>query len=149
MFNFNAFGQIDPATRMRMELMADAISAYYMAHARGGAVSVEEVDQLSQRAANLGDFIIASEGDHGTPGQRECAAIWGSTYAKDQGRTMVSVRIVMREFNDVYSKIVAGDGKVCPDLQTPLLCSGVGMPHASFLTTLVHVLVVGLVWMMA
>lgn len=60
------------------ELMADAFSAYFLAHDQGGALSAYEITHV-EVAFSVGDCRISHEGHHGTPFQRRCATLWAAS----------------------------------------------------------------------
>ncbi|GAA1689162.1 hypothetical protein GCM10009745_37630 [Kribbella yunnanensis] len=63
------------------ELMADAFSSYFLAHARGGAVQWKRAQQFSQVFFQVGDCGFSAPGHHGTPTQRMRTALWAYTVA--------------------------------------------------------------------
>jgi len=129
LLHVNSHGRIPAAVLAKMELQADALGAYFMSHRQGGGLSTSEIDEIVQRAANLGDFVEnSSSGGHGSPGQRECAAIWGARHAKNQfvvpeeGRRRETLQELLEAFDQVHHQIVNGDASVCPDRTAPLDC---------------------------
>lgn len=114
--------EASPAFKERFEVMCDAVSAYYLAHPEGDDLTAEEVDRISLHARTVGDPMLEdSEGlnFHGSPGQRECAAIWGARLAKsteDAANSIASFMDLVDEFSVVYSDIMASDASVCPGL---------------------------------
>ena len=65
----------------RKELMADAISAYFLAHDRGGNMDAHEISEFSVTAFATGDCNTGQEDHHGSPKQRYCASVWGASRA--------------------------------------------------------------------
>jgi len=93
------------------ELMADAMSAYYLTHKRGAALNRKRVAQFLEVFFNIGDCAFTNPGHHGTPNQRLRAAEFGfnvADAAQKQGHILTS-----DEFHDrfvaEYSRIVAPD----------------------------------------
>jgi hypothetical protein len=70
------------ATR-RIELMADAYSAYYLSHARGASMQWKRVQQFLQVSFNSGDCGFESPFHHGTPAQRMAASRWAYNLANN------------------------------------------------------------------
>jgi hypothetical protein len=67
----------------RLELMADAYSAYYLTHAQGGHILWKRVADFEKAFADIGDCSFTSASHHGTPNQRMKAAEWGYHLAED------------------------------------------------------------------
>ena len=92
----------------RQELMADALSAYFLAHERGMDMPSNEIDNLRQIAYSAGDCETNNDGHHGTPRQRRCATAWGVSLsqAKD-GDDYDSLDLVDLEnrFNGWYENV--------------------------------------------
>ena len=61
----------------RQELMADAFSAYFLAHDSGGDMMADEIDSIHRTAYAVGDCEISNDSHHGTPHQRSkcCSSI--------------------------------------------------------------------------
>lgn len=72
-----------PEVTRRIELMADAYSAYYLSHARGASMQWKRVRQFLQVFFNTGDCAFYSYNHHGTPTQRMAAAEWAYHVADD------------------------------------------------------------------
>lgn len=82
------------------ELMADAWSAYYLTHKRGGAVNQRRVEQFLEVFFQIGDCAFTNPGHHGTPNQRMKAAQFGfdlADQAQKQGHIMSS-----EAFHDLF-----------------------------------------------
>ncbi|MDH3296662.1 MAG: hypothetical protein OEM96_00045 [Gemmatimonadota bacterium] len=82
------------------ELMADAMSAYYLTHARGGTLRQRRVEQFLEVFFELGDCGFSDPGHHGTPAQRMRAAQFGfrvADLAQKQGHILSS-----QEFHDLF-----------------------------------------------
>ena len=78
---FEMDAMLPPSTEVindvrRKELMADAISAYFLAHERGGNMNPSEISVFAMTAFATGDCSVGNEEHHGTPKQRSCSAIW-------------------------------------------------------------------------
>jgi hypothetical protein len=93
------------------ELMADAMSAYFLTHARGEALNKFRVEEFLQVFYQIGDCAFDNDGHHGTPNQRWRAAQLGFNIAdqyQQQGHILTS-----QEFHDLfvaeYPRIVAPD----------------------------------------
>lgn len=82
------------------ELMADAMSAYYLTHARGGTLRQRRVEQFLRVFFDIGDCSFSNPGHHGTPAQRMRAAEFGfdaADAAQKQGHIMGA-----EEFHDLF-----------------------------------------------
>jgi hypothetical protein len=97
-FENNYFDDLDPSlsdaehTRYS-ELMADAMSAYFLTHARGAALNQKRVEQFLQVFYQIGDCAFTDPGHHGTPNQRLAAARFGfsiADQAQKQGHILTS-----------------------------------------------------------
>lgn len=100
-----------PEETRRIELMADALGAYYCAHARGATFQAKRIAQGYAAAYAVGDCAFANPGHHGTPNQRDAATRWGAgvaTSAKKQGK-IESAEDMADMFDDVLADIVAPD----------------------------------------
>lgn len=97
----------------RIELEADAMGAYALAHDQGGNWSVDLLVQASRLTFSRGDCKLDEVGHHGTPMQRECATRWGA----DEGLDMKGDPVSMREFRELFRQnlesILALDPLVC------------------------------------
>ena len=93
-FQRNVFGgESSPEATRRTELMADAMSAYYLSSARGASMQWKRVKEFLQVFFNIGDCSFTSINHHGTPTQRMAAAEWGyqiADNAQKQGHIMSS-----------------------------------------------------------
>jgi hypothetical protein len=75
------------------ELMADAMSAYYLTHKRGAAMNKHRVAKFLSAFFQLGDCAFDNPGHHGTPNQRMRAAEFGfriADQAQKQGHILTS-----------------------------------------------------------
>ena len=76
------FGNSPEGTR-RTELMADALSSYFMTHKRGAAMNWKRVQQFLVVAYGIGDCAFNSYNHHGTPNQRMKSSEFGYQVASD------------------------------------------------------------------
>jgi len=67
----------------KSELLADAFSAYFLAHDQGGNMASDEISNVHSVAFSVGDCVKSSVGHHGTPIQRRCATVWGAALAEN------------------------------------------------------------------
>lgn len=98
-----------PENTMKMELMADAFSAYYLSHARGASMQWKRVKQFLQVFFNIGDCAFTNVNHHGTPTQRMASAEWAyqvADNAQKQGH-ILSAREFVSLFQAAYPSIVA------------------------------------------
>jgi hypothetical protein len=93
------------------ELMADAMSAYYLTHSRGGTLRQKRVEEFLQVFYQIGDCAFTNSGHHGTPNQRLAAARFGfevADQAQKQGHILTAA-----QFNALfvarYATIIAPD----------------------------------------
>ena len=98
-----------PESTRYTELMADALSAYYLAHVRGATFQDKRIEELTVAASDLGDCAFSSNGHHGTPKQREAAAWYGAKVAAENDSTILSPAEFAAEFNAEYSTLIAPD----------------------------------------
>jgi predicted metalloprotease len=91
----------DPAEMTRYtELMADALSAYYLSHKRGATMNQRRVVQFLEVFFEIGDCSFSSPGHHGTPNQRMAAAQFGFAIAdatQKKGKVLTA-----EEFHDLF-----------------------------------------------
>jgi hypothetical protein len=94
-------GGADAAEETRYgELMADAMAAYYLTHARGATMNQKRVVQFFEVFFEVGDCLFSNPGHHGTPAQRMRAAQFGfdvADQAHKQGHIMGA-----QEFHDLF-----------------------------------------------
>ncbi|MFC4209890.1 hypothetical protein GJU39_20760 [Pedobacter petrophilus] len=72
-----------PKTSRRIELMADAYAAYFLAHAKGENMQLNDLQQVAEVFFNTGDCDFTVDSHHGTPAQRKAATEWGYKLAKN------------------------------------------------------------------
>jgi hypothetical protein len=98
---FDDLGNVTaPEATRYTELMADAMSAYYLTHARGEALNQKRVEEFLNVFYQIGDCAFTNPGHHGTPNQRMKAAQFGFKVADDfqkQGHILTSA-----EFHDLF-----------------------------------------------
>jgi hypothetical protein len=93
------------------ELMADAMAAYFLTHARGAALNQKRVEQFLQVFYQIGDCAFADPGHHGTPNQRLAAAQFGfkvADAAQEQGQILTTAEFHAL-FVDAYPSLIAPD----------------------------------------
>lgn len=93
------------------ELMADAMSAYFLTHKRGAAMNKHRVADFLEVFFQIGDCAFTNSGHHGTPDQRMRAAEWGfslAAAAQKQGHILTA-----EQFNTAW--LAAYPGIVAPD----------------------------------
>ena len=86
----------------KSELLADAFSAYFLAHDQGGNMASDEISNVHSVAFSVGDCVKNSEGHHGTPKQRRCATVWGAELADNSEDIMDKIDVF--EFQDRFEK---------------------------------------------
>ena len=94
------------------ELMADAMSAYFLTHKRGAAMNRKRVEQFLQVFFQVGDCRFTESSHHGTPSQRMAAAQFGfdlADEAQKQGQILTS-----EQFHDFF--VAAYQNLVAPDV---------------------------------
>lgn len=97
----------------RKELMADAISGYFLAHDRGGDMLAEEIGIFDRTAFATGDCSLGREDHHGTPSQRQCAAIWGASLAAPDHVPILDPEVFVSSFNQIYGMILDLNAREC------------------------------------
>lgn len=99
----------------RKELMADAISAYFLAHDRGGDMDAHEISEFSVTAFATGDCNTGQEDHHGSPKQRYCASVWGASRAvlAPDGSPLIDPEAFVEMFNADYHGIIVLDDVTC------------------------------------
>ena len=110
-FELGAFGASSPEGTRRTELMADAFGAYYLAHAKGATFQAKRIVDTFKIVREIGDCNFASPGHHGTPNQREAAAMWGAELAasaKKQGHVN-SATLMLTLFELELPDLIAPD----------------------------------------
>jgi hypothetical protein len=93
------------------ELMADAMAAYYLTHARGAALNKHRVAKFLSAFFQIGDCAFTNPGHHGTPLQRMRAAEFGfaiADQAQKQGHILTSEQF-HDLFVDAYPELIAPD----------------------------------------
>lgn len=100
--------EVSPEATRRTELMADAFSAYYLAHPKGAAMQWERARQFLAVFYNIGDCQFTSDGHHGTPWQRMNAAEWAYQQVIKAGKqgSIVPTRTFVVLFDAQLPKIV-------------------------------------------
>lgn len=101
------------ATSRKIELEADAMAAYALAHEQGRNFDVSLLVQATKVAYAHGSCNVGDNKHHGMPRQRECAVRWGS----DEGLDMTGDPVSPREFRQLfflnYELILALDPGAC------------------------------------
>lgn len=105
-----------PEATRRIELMADAFAAYYLAHQKGGKMRWQRVKDFQRTFYNVGDCAFGSPGHHGTPLQRQRAAEWGYSLVVDESfrNRIMSTREFARRFERALPTLVAPDAPAVP-----------------------------------
>ena len=75
--------KLTPKTSRRFELMADAYAAYFLAHNKGAAMQLNDLQKVAEVLFNTGDCNFTVDGHHGTPTQRKAATEWGYNLARN------------------------------------------------------------------
>lgn len=101
--------ELIPKTARRIELMADAYAAYYLAHLEGAAIGEESLQRYKDVFSNLGDCLFDNNSHHGTPSQRNSAFEWGYRLAKEQNdkSQILPIFEVAKLFDAELEKIVS------------------------------------------
>lgn len=93
------------------ELMADAMSAYFLTHKRGMTMNKHRVAEFLDAFYQIGDCGFTNDGHHGTPNQRRKAAQFGfdvADSAQKKGHIMSS-EAFYQLFVAAYDDIIAPD----------------------------------------
>ena len=92
----------------RQELMADAFSAYFLAHKSGGEMAADELSNIHEIAFSVGDCEVDSDvRHHGTPRQRRCATRWGASVASSKDSTNLDLVGLKDRFETWYERMDA------------------------------------------
>jgi len=102
-----------PEASRRVELEADAMAAYGLAHEQGRNLELPLLLDAARKSFLLGDCQVDELFHHGTPLQRECATLWGADEGLDMMGDPVSMRAFRELFNDSYQSILDLDPAVC------------------------------------
>lgn len=86
----------------KKELMADALSAFFLYHDSGGDLYGAEIDRIYRSAYSVGDCEIMDEGHHGTPNERRCASMWGAELAASSDASIIDLLELKSRFNLWY-----------------------------------------------
>ncbi len=89
-----------PEATRRTELMADSFASYWGVHKRGLALNTKRVVDALLSFYTVGDCAFDNNGHHGTPNQRERAALFGAQTAK--ASVPASSRLLASEFVDLF-----------------------------------------------
>jgi hypothetical protein len=116
--NLNVTFENTPESTRKTELMADALSAYYLTHEDGAAFQGELIEQLTEAAFNIGDCQFYNPGHHGTPNQRKAAVVYGVEVANFNAvvsNSTILLRPVefIAAFNADYDTLIAPDCPSC------------------------------------
>ena len=100
-----------PENTRRVELMADAFAAYFMAHRKGPFLQPLIITRYAKTAFAAGDCAFDSPGHHGTPNQRRKAAELGGELASPRGLRdpSYSSEEFVELFNEAFPEIIAPD----------------------------------------
>eukprot|EP00585_Thalassiosira_rotula_P010068 CAMPEP_0196135990 /NCGR_PEP_ID=MMETSP0910-20130528/4442_1 /TAXON_ID=49265 /ORGANISM="Thalassiosira rotula, Strain GSO102" /LENGTH=582 /DNA_ID=CAMNT_0041396199 /DNA_START=13 /DNA_END=1758 /DNA_ORIENTATION=+ len=100
----------------KKELMADAIGGYFLAHDMGGDMVAADIGIFERTAFSTGDCSTSQEDHHGTPAQRECAAVWGASMAaraEEGGQFVLDAEVFVNAFHDAYGGILGLGEEEC------------------------------------
>ncbi|KAL7548809.1 hypothetical protein ACHAWF_017344 [Thalassiosira exigua] len=89
----------------REELMADAFSAYFLAHDRGRDMEADEIASVHAAAYSVGDCETNHDDHHGTPHQRRCASRWGASIADLKGIENLGLGELKNRFDTWYGRV--------------------------------------------
>mmetsp|Transcript_2076 Transcript_2076/g.4530 ORF Transcript_2076/g.4530 Transcript_2076/m.4530 type:complete len:323 (+) Transcript_2076:239-1207(+) len=106
----------------KQELMADAFSAYFLAHDSGGNMTAEELSNIHSVAYSVGDCQVSNDGHHGTPEERRCATKWGACTANSLNIATLDLRELKRRFDVWYDKVDNLDN-ICQHANSAVLFS--------------------------
>lgn len=103
----------EPEATRRTELMADALAAYNLAHARGASFQNKRIVEIIEAGSTIGDCGFDNPNHHGTPNQRAAAAEWGANLAhstKPRGK-VISAYDMVELFDAELPSIIAPDAR--------------------------------------
>lgn len=100
-----------PEETRYLELMADAMAAYFSAHPRGLSLQNKRVAAFAEVAYSVGDCAFDSPGHHGTHDQRARTALWAADLAQSarpKSRILTYAEFAAA-FDAAYPTLVAPD----------------------------------------
>ena len=102
-----------PAETRKLELMADAYGAYFVAHGQGSFLQPALISRYIKTAFSVGDCFFDNPNHHGTPNQRARAATFGADLAKRRGLIdkKYSSAEFIQLFEEAYPQIIARDAE--------------------------------------
>jgi len=89
----------------KSELLADAFSAYFLAHDQGGNFASDEISNVHSVAFSVGDCAMSNEGHHGTPIQRRCATVWGAGLAENKDTDKIDIFEFQKRFDTWFERV--------------------------------------------
>lgn len=117
-------GTLTPEGTRQSELMADAYGSYFATHTSGMNFKNRTLSQVIESFEQVGDCNFEAVGHHGTPQQRQRAAIWGSDLAVDaacvngkpqvkgvckSGQVIIASKTLRNQFNKALPELIAPD----------------------------------------
>ena len=107
-----------PEETRSSELLADALSSYFNAHACGNAYGSDELNTVASVFMLTGDCFFEAISHHGTPDQRRCASLWGAYVARSSMEVMDPSEFI-KLFMEAEPKILAVDvEETCPPFES-------------------------------
>ena len=89
----------------KQELMADAFSAYFLAHDSGGDMTSDEISNIHTVAYSVGDCETSNHAHHGTPNERRCATVWGARMADSEEGSVLHLIELANRFDTWFERI--------------------------------------------
>ena len=78
---------------------------------------IHEIGIFDKTAFSTGDCSVNEDDHHGTPKQRQCAAIWGASLSslnlEHSTVPVLDPEVFVMKFNNAYSDMLALDAQVC------------------------------------
>lgn len=102
----------------KQELMADAFSAYFLAHNNGGDMTADEISNIHRVAYSVGDCDVGNDLHHGTPSERRCATVWGAQMADSNLGRHLNALELSYQFDSWFNDIDDIDAMCDPILST-------------------------------
>jgi len=111
--NTNGKGLSQAEETRRLELMADMLGSYFLAHNSGGRLDANQLDEVHRSAFSMGDCKSSIATHHGSPRQRECASNYGAKLAIKFGGSVLPPLQLKNMFDAKLSEILSLTADEC------------------------------------
>jgi predicted metalloprotease len=105
---FYLYDEGTPEATRKIELMADAMSAYFLAHKKGASFNRKRIADVFEAAFDLGDCAFSNSDHHGTPNQRGAAISLGAQISKqNNGNIILKASEFLSIFETRYDALIS------------------------------------------